>query len=192
MSEEHSQSKITTPTDMGKMAFVVPEDREASAEFAGTVHGYLLGQIQLADAKAALLFAATSAALGYLHEKAPGFVTRPILTNALTTPRVILIGAAIALLIGAILALVVILPRFGGAVRGLIYWRAVAGKGTAADYAASVLGAGPSGLLEEHLKHCHELARICRRKFIWLNASLWCGGIGLLLSVLFLVVTLFA
>lgn len=80
----------------------------------------------LADQKAAFLFVSLAATLAYLHEK-------DISRRWLADPRAwglenwLAFLAVAGLLGGVALALLVVLPRFSGATRGVVYWKAIAG-----------------------------------------------------------------
>jgi hypothetical protein len=65
----------------------------------------------------------------------------------------------------------VIVPRIGDA-GGIIHFRAVAKQTSAKQFANDVLGTSESEMFEAQIAYCYELARICARKYRWLERSL--------------------
>jgi hypothetical protein len=158
---------------------------EPADRFASDVHTYIRQYIQFADQKASFLFAGVAAMTAFLHG-------RGITKLWLKDPRQCHISDALAfiavagLLLGAILAVFVILPRLGGAARGIVFWNAITLFESAKEYAAHVQKCDPAELAAAKLEHCHELAQVCQRKYRIVAWALWCGGIGLLASVAYL------
>ena len=101
-------------------------------------------------------------------------------------PDAIAFIAVAGLLVGAALAVFVILPRLGGAARGIVFWNAITLFENGKEYAAHVQKCDPAELAAAKLEHCHELARVCRRKYRIVAWALWCGSIGLVASVAYL------
>ena len=153
--------------------------------FEERTHSYLWENVVLADQKAAFLFAGLAATLAYLHEKG-------ISRRWLTDPRAwglenwLAFLAVVGLLGGAALALLVILPRFGGATRGVVYWKAIASFQDSSSYTQHVKSLGQSDLHEAMLSHCFELARIAKKKFRLFHLALWTGSAGLVSALLYL------
>jgi hypothetical protein len=153
--------------------------------FEERTHSYLWENVVLADQKAAFLFAGLAATLAYLHEKG-------ISRRWLADPRAwglenwLAFLAVVGLLGGAALALLVVLPRFSGATRGVVYWKAIAGFESGSRYARHVRSLSQSDLHEAILSHSFELAQIAKRKFRVFHLALWTGAVGLVSALLHL------
>lgn len=167
-----------------------PDERPKAAPqglgpFEERTHSYLWENVVLADQKAAFLFAGLAAALAYLHEK--GISRRWLVDPGTWGSENWLAFLAVAGLIGgAAFALLVVLPRFSGAARGVVYWKAIAGFEDGSSYAQHVKGLSQSDLREAILSHSFELARIAKRKFRMFHVALWTGAIGLVSALLYL------
>lgn len=168
--------------------FVMPRELvelAANDFFASDVHKSLRESIVFSDQKAAFLFTAVIAVLAYLHEKG---VTQQWLSD----PRnwlladVLAFLAVLGLVIGAICALSVVLPRFRGSAHGLIFWNTIASFPSREEYADRVIKLGASELTQAKLEDCYGLAQICQRKFQAVNLAIWSASIGLLAAVLYL------
>lgn len=153
--------------------------------FAEKAHSYVWENVVLADQKAGFLFAGLAATLAYLHEKG---ISRIWLTSPKTweLENWLAFLAVAGLIAGAMLALFVVLPRFSGAKRGVVYWKAIAGFQDAAEYTYQVRRLGQDDLHDAVLCHCFELARIAKRKLGLFHLALWLGGVGLLSALLHL------
>lgn len=153
--------------------------------FEERAHSYLWENVVLADQKAAFLFAGLAATLAYLHEKD---ISRRWLTAPQTwgVENFLAFLAVIGLLGGAALALLVVLPRFSGATRGVVYWKAIAEFETGNSYAQYVMSLSQHDLHEAILAHSFELARIAKRKFCLFQLALWTGAMGLVSALLHL------
>lgn len=165
----------------------ITKSTETPAMFASDVHKYIREYIQLADQKAAFLFAAVAAMLAYLHGKG---VTKLWLKD----PRqwglqdCVAFACVAGLVIGAVAAICSIVPRLQGAARGIFFWKAITLFESAKDYSDEVLTTEPTKLTKAKLDHCFELAMVCRRKYRSVGVALWCGSIGLIASLIYLAV----
>lgn len=171
---------------LAKRAGEKPEaDPSGLGAFEERTHSYLWENVVLADQKAAFLFAGLAATLAYLHEKG-------ISRRWLADPRAwglenwLAFLAVAGLLGGAALALLVVLPRFSGATRGVVYWKAIAGFESGGSYARHVRSLSQGDLHEAILSHSFELAQIAKRKFRVFNLALWVGAVGLVSALLHL------
>lgn len=155
--------------------------------FVERTHSYLWANVVLADQKAGFLFAGLAATLAYIHEK--GISQRWLVNPKTWGPGSWLEFLAVAgLIVGAALALLVVLPRFSGARRGVVYWKAITGFKSAGTYVGHVRERSPSDLHEEMLRHCFELAQVAEKKFRLFNLALWSGAVGLVATLLSLAV----
>jgi hypothetical protein len=157
--------------------------------FAGAVHENISQNIQFADQKAGFLFAAVAAMLAFLYQK--GITTAWMKNPASWHPGdYVAFAAVFGLAVGAFFAVAVVLPRTGGDSKGdsegLVFWKSIAKYKNAEAYANKVREP-QSDLTEEMLHHCYELAKNCKLKYLFVHIAGWCGGIGLLASILFLV-----
>jgi Family of unknown function (DUF5706) len=154
--------------------------------FAETLHGYLMENVRLADEKAAFLFGGIAAVLGFLYSNG-------IMKSWLVNPSHWHIGNALAfvavvgLASGAVLALLVVAPRFAGSAEGLIYWRSISRHKSARTYADQVIRTSATGLTFAQLENCYELAHLCKHKYRAVNAALRSGCVGLAATVMYLV-----
>ena len=94
-------------------------------------------------------------------------------------PDAIAFVAMVALAAGALLALIVIIPRTLGSRRGFLFWEAIAEYETGRQYSDELsLLSGPS-LVQVKAEHCYDLAVVCRQKYRMLRCALWTGAVGL-------------
>jgi len=143
-------------------------------KFISFEHAYLLAYMQLADAKAAVFMAITSGAIAYIV----GHYGLAWVNLQHIRLHLILLPVSTGLLtFGAGSAFSVIVPRIGDA-NGIIHFRAVAKRTSAKQFASDVLGTSETEMFEEQMAYCYELARICARKYRWLDRSLFAGVLG--------------
>jgi len=153
--------------------------------FAQSIHEHLASTVTFADQKAAFLFGVVGVVLAYLHTRG---ATRRLLMNPLhwKAADVVACVAVLSLAAGAILLLLVVVPRFGPAAEGLVYYNAIAGFRSPEDFADRVLGAGAQELARAQLQDSFHLARICRRKYAAVSKGTWCSCVGLAAAVLYI------
>jgi len=158
---------------------------ETTSSFASDVHGYLNEYIRFADQKAAFIFTAVATMLAFLHGKG---ITKLWLKDprAWSFADALAFVAIFGLVVGAITAVIVVLPRRKGSPTGFIFWRSIARFHSAKEYADQVLAAQAADLTNAKLLHSYELAAICKQKFCAVNWAVWSGGVGLLASVVHL------
>ncbi len=158
---------------------------DAADKFASDVHTYIRQYIQIADQKAAFLFAGVAAMTAFLHGRGITklWLKDPRLWNL---PDAIAFIAVTGLLLGALLAIYVVLPRLGGAARGIVFWNAITNFANGKEYASHVQKCDPAELAGAKLEHCYEIASVCQRKYRIVAWALWCGGAGLIASVVYL------
>jgi hypothetical protein len=139
----------------------------------------LWSSVAFADQKAAFLFAADSAFLGYLL--ANGLLRqlrRSIsawqLSHWLSLASLLFLGLSIGL------AIYVVMPRLGGSRSGLIYFRAIASRKDKETYVADVLSSSDSSLSSALAEHSYEVACIASLKYRYLQVGIWIGALGFL------------
>jgi multisubunit Na+/H+ antiporter MnhB subunit len=134
--------------------------------------------IRLADQKATFFFAGATALLAFLYRNdvSARWLKPPIMWNLLD---VVALVAMVALAIGAVLALLVVIPRTPGSKRGYIFWEAIAEYRSGRDYADELSALSPATLYQIKAEHTFDLAHVCRRKYKMLRWSLWVGAVGL-------------
>lgn len=149
------------------------------------IHNYLREYIALADQKAAFIFAACSALLGYLVSR-EALAPLTIHLSAWQVQNWLGFIAVCTLATSAILAMIVVLPRLRSLpMRGVIFWGDILNS-TAGTYAKNVLCLHPDASDHEILLHCHTLARICQSKYRFLSASMWIGFFAFAAALAFL------
>ncbi len=158
-------------------------DLDKRLTFADQTHQYIREYIRLADQKATFFFTASTALLAFLYKA--GVSERwlkPILDwNVLDIATCV---AMLALAVSALAAVIVVLPRTAGSRRGYLFWEAIAEYDTTRQYADDLATISLPTLLQVKAEHCHDLARVCRRKYRTLRVAIWSAAIGLLGSIL--------
>jgi hypothetical protein len=167
----------------------VPQDVGA---FASDLHKYLQQNVTWADTKAAFLFAASGGLLAYLNNQG---ATKKIIPHVFDIPNTLsnTVGmiAFSAFVVAACAAFATFWPRTGGNAEGIVFWKAIATKFTAADtFADAIFSRSPRALAEEKLHHCWELANVCRRKFKWANVATYAFAAGSIATLLYVAVWL--
>ena len=136
---------------------------------------HLISYMQLADAKASVFLAIASGTfayiaghygLGWLREER--FFGHSLLLSSTTLFLVASVANAIA----------VIVPRRSRRQTGTIFYHDVARSAGPTDYADGLLRMSEMEIFLEQMTYCHELAKICDRKYRFLNYSLILGLIG--------------
>jgi hypothetical protein len=138
--------------------------------------------IRLADQKAAFLFTAATALLAFLYRAGVSARwLRPIMQwNVLDLAACV---AMIGLAAGALLALLVVLPRTPGSRRGVLFWEAIAEYQNGREYSDELRLLSAGTLSQITSEHCFDLARVCRAKYKVLQAAIWTGALGLAASL---------
>jgi Family of unknown function (DUF5706) len=161
-------------------------------KFASDLHAYLQQNISWADTKAAFLFAASGALLAYLHNQG---LTKRVMPALMEIPNTLsnTVGmtALGALIVAACAAFGTFWPRIGGDAQGIIFWKAIATTfRTPQSFADGILARNPRSLAEAKLHHCWELAKVCQRKFRWVNVATYAGALGFITALVYLAVWL--
>lgn len=161
----------------------IPADLYKRLGFADQTHQYIREYIRLADQKAAFFFSACTALLAFLYRSdIAARWLKPVLSWNVVDAAAFL--AMVSLAVAAIVSLVVIIPRTPGSRRGYLFWEAIAEYDTNRQYADDLASLTIPSLLQAKNEHCHDLARVCRRKYRALRIALWVGTVGLGASVL--------
>ena len=169
-------------TDASESATGLPADLDKRLAFAEQVHQYIREYIKLADQKAGFFFTASTAILAFLYKvNASARWLKPVLQwNVVDTAAFV---AMVALAVAAVTSLVVVIPRTPGSRRGYLFWEAIAEYDSCRQYADDLACLSVPTLLQIKAEHCHDLAKVCRRKYRTLRAALSIGTVGLAASL---------
>lgn len=156
-------------------------------EFSIFEEEYIRNYITLADTKAAFLFTIAAGIIGFIFGS--DSIRHRITDQFYTIPSLILSLAVLCCAAVATLSFWVIAPRLSASSNeGVVFFGAVAGKETSDDYVREVSRLSEDDLNIARLKHCHDTARICARKYNILTKSIWlippCSAL-LLVSIIF-------
>jgi len=153
-------------------------------KFADTTHDYVREYIRNADQKASFFFAAATAGLGYLLAKhvVRGWVDAATFTVADYASMIAVAGLTAA----AALFLSVVFPRLRSSSPGLIFFNEIAAHSSALNYSKSALATSSAELARSKLRHLHDLAKVCRRKYELLRLGFWTGAVGGLAALMYL------
>lgn len=156
-------------------------DRAAAAPVRGGgqdrlahfVQGALIQNISMADHKAGILFTLVSAALLFLFTRIPA--TPAGIAGLFWVLVVVLLVTA------AGCAFTAIFPHVSRQGDPLLFWGAIAEQPDRAAYVSEACAADNSELSRRKLAYCHDLARICARKYLLLRVAMASAAAGLLL-----------
>ncbi len=160
---------------------------EPLTHFVNHLHQYIMETIIFSDHKAGFLFAAVATVLAYMHSHGG---TRRLMADPSTwgAAEVLAFLGIICLIFSGIATILVVAPRFTGALRGFVYWKAIACYSSSREYADDVLTRDIMVLLRAKLENCYDLAHISDRKYRMLAFAMWCGSAGLVISAVYLAV----
>ncbi len=159
-----------------------PPETEFTYKFAEEIHQYIREYIRLADQKAGFIFTASVALLALLYQKGV-FKNWLRLPNQWHLADVFALLAVLALSLAAFTSICVVVPRLKGSPRGYIYWNSIAAYESGDKYAEAIIDLTKPELAGSKLKHCYELAKVCRSKYIMLKRSFWAGLLGLVFII---------
>ncbi len=150
-------------------------------------HQYVNDFIKLADQKAAFVFALSTAILMLFYKASvQSKFVKPLQTWSLLDGLYFL--AVCLLIVSAFLAFLVVKPRLKPSKpSGLIFWESVAKFDNTNEYFGKILGLNQQGVLQELFDHHYRLSQVCKRKYAFLNASVFVCGVGVIVS-LFLII----
>jgi hypothetical protein len=159
-------------------------DLDMKAKFAEEAHHYISECIRVADQKAAFLFAAGTTFLTFLyHEEAQPWLRS---LSGWNRGDYLLASAIVLLTLSALTAAFVVAPRFSKSRRCYIFWESITAFKSAKEYSTSVMNISPSAFIQGKFENCHQLSRLCREKYRYLNIAIWVGLIGWVLTALYL------
>ena len=164
------------------------KELELRLKFAEETHAYVREYIRLADQKATFFFAGTTALIAYLHKVslAALWICPPKSWRIIET---LSFSAIVGLTFCTVACLFAILPRLAGSRRGLIHFVAINDFTSSSEYANAIASAPLKELLEQKIRHAHELSGICSRKYTALRFAQWAGAIGTISTVLLLILS---
>lgn len=164
-----------------------PQLSDHHLAFAEFEEDYIRHYIAFADTKAGWAFTVVSAVLTYtLSQDA----TRESMVAPVGfIPYIAAWMSTILLLVSAWFLFTVIAPRLlRRSGEGIIFFGAVAEYESAKSYVTEVCHRSSSDIIEARLKHCFDVALVCKQKYDRLRIGLWAGLPGLLAAA----VTFFA
>jgi Pycsar effector protein len=157
-------------------------DAEAREKFAQMVHEYVREYIKFADQKATFVFTGATALLAFLYKNdISARWLKPVMEWNILDALAFISMSALAL--GAVLAILVVVPRTSGSRRGFLFWEAIAEYETGRQYSDELRSLSPATLFQVTAEHCFDLARVCRAKHSMLRAAIWTAAVGLVASL---------
>jgi hypothetical protein len=156
-------------------------DLTSKREFLWNVHSYTNDYVQFADTKAAFCVGIATALMAALFASKAHDLFRsgghPILAG-------LSLGAFVLLAISMGAAVMVVRPRDKESEDGLVFWKDIAGRDTA-DLFVSEYSAQTERDLNRSLSvHLYDLARVCIRKYFWVNVATFAGAAGSALAII--------
>jgi len=161
---------------------------ETARSFCEFTHEYLRQYIELADQKAAFLFAITSAVSGYIiTSKVSPFVNSIDWQLPLNWSLMAGKASVLLFLISALSCILAVLPRLKRNERpGLIFWEEIIAVDSADKYVKMVGNHNDQSMSYEIAAHSHTLAGICNRKYLCLKVGMYVAFAGFLLFAYYL------
>jgi len=154
--------------------------------FSDAQQAYISTYIQLADTKAAWVFAISAALIGFLLINTEASPLRA--SHAGPLPQTLSVVAMLLLSASATFAFLGIAPSLRSTRQtNLFSFTTVAEIDSARDFLSKVQNLDEASLIEERLYHNFDIARICNRKYKRVKQSLWCGVAGVALLGLALI-----
>lgn len=151
------------------------EAHRAFAEFHGN---YVSSYIALADTKAAWIFAITSGLLVYMFNGQG--VAKILVLPGMNVAFILAASTVLLLILSAAFSVFVISPRFKSSGDGVVFYSAVARKGSADVFIRNIASMNSSSLTEARLKHCYDISYVCAQKYIYLRLAFWAGVLALI------------
>ena len=152
--------------------------------FAMNMNSYATDYIKFADQKASFILGLITAVLALLYKADIHnvWLVKPSVwgfNNALT------FATFCFNIIAGFNAILTVLPRLNPTnPEGIIFWKAVAKYNTPVDYETVVIEKSKEEIAKELLQHYHSLSNVCSLKYRYLSIAMWCGAIGICLSLL--------
>lgn len=125
--------------------------------------GYVTEYIQLADTKAAWVFAVASGLIAYMFSNsniqgAVQFQGWDWLTVLICVTLVLLVSTAV-------LSFLVIVPRLSRSRDGIVFFASVATRASPDEFVREIAGMSESALIEARLRHGYDISKICTKKY---------------------------
>jgi hypothetical protein len=160
-------------------------------EFLWKVHAYINEYIRFADIKAGFCLGIASALIGTLFKSGSHelFIRAAMSQGAgIWSAPAILSSGAFAFLAASIgAAIAVVLPRLWiNSLKGFVFWRAISEFDTAQGFAYQFASQSEDELNLHLALHLYSLAKICRRKYIWVSVAILTALAGGVLAVVVL------
>lgn len=159
------------------LANQAPQLEDAHHKFAEFHQSYVTGYIQLADTKAAWVFAVASGLTAYIFSSSN-------IQNAIQFQKwdwlTILVCATVALLVlTAVFSFLVIAPRLSRSRDGVVFFGSIASRASPDEFVREVAGMGEPELIEARLRHGYDISKICARKYRLLTMAFRTGILAL-------------
>lgn len=183
-----SSSESSAPQD-SKNPVSSPQDQSNQflLQLALRSHQYVNEFIKLADQKAAFVFALSTGTLALFYQDSIQLRFVKPLSNWTLLDGLYLIAVGL-LVVSTFLAFLTVKPRLKPSKpSGLIFWESVASFDNANEYFKRILDLNQQGVLQELFDHHYRLSQVCKGKYDSLKASIFLGGVGIVLSVLLIV-----
>jgi|GEM_PF-3263558 len=161
------------------------KELEIKLKFGEETHQYVRDYIRLADQKAAFFFAGSAAFLAYLN-------TLGLTNNWISNPsswgliHILSFIATTCLIVGSLFCIGTVMPRLGGASRGIIFFHAICQYESSSEYSEDVLSRKLSQLCDAKYKHTYELSSVCRAKYSSLIYGFKFGIVGVIAAFILL------
>lgn len=156
-------------------------------QFSKHVHSYIRDYINLADQKAAFIFAIGTSLLAFLNQSG---ITKVWKQGTMSLISIVVIISLVSIGSSVLLSILVVAPNLnpGSGRRGYIFWESIMKYGSSERYLEDIETKQVEELTRAMLEHCYVLAGVCRRKYKYLRYSIFVGAIGIIstLSILFL------
>lgn len=168
------------------------EDSESNSEatrgFCEFTHEYLRQYIELADQKAAFLFAIVSAISAYvLTSKFSPFVKPFQWSTPVEWLQLSGKTSVILFVISAVSCILVVLPRLWRNPKpGLIFWEEIVAVESVEKYAEMACNQTDQSASCEIVNHAYALAGVCKRKYFYLKVAMYLAFLGFILLALYL------
>jgi hypothetical protein len=168
-----------------------PIDFSSKREFLWKVQGYTHDYIRFGDTKSGFCVGIASALMGALFATKSHELFLQQLPSQYAGHRSVLatlsLLAFITLGISIVAAVMVIRPRLWiDSKKGFIFWGSISKFESATAFATQFAAQTDEELEDTLLHHLFTVARICRRKYIWINVSMVALVVGGTLSVIVL------
>lgn len=150
---------------------------EAHLLFADFQQGYVSGYIQLADTKAAWVFAVASGLIAYIFG---GSNLQAILFQRCDWLTALVFVTVVLLVLAAVLSFLVIVPRLSRSNDGIVFFGSVANRASPGEFVREIAGMREPELIEARLRHGYDISKICARKYRFLTMAFRTGILALI------------